>query len=307
MARDVCPGFISIGSPAAVVFRHPSLLKRPADATFTALSSAGAVSARIPIVKGAGEATRVRITAAALTHAGRVREANEDCIAVGSWHSQSEMQSPQLFEHTLEAGFVAIVADGMGGHPAGHIASEYATRRLAELLPEAETEREIAFAVRQANTTLFLEMCREPHRAAMGTAIAGLTIRDGSITVFNVGDVRAYRLDQGELVQLSTDDTMDPGWEPGSTLLPRSGMLTQCLGGMYDFNDIAPHVDRESFRPGATYLLCSDGLHEVLARDEIVPLIGPDLARSAQALFDAAMDAASTDNVSIILVRAEPA
>jgi len=246
------------------------------------------------------------VTAAALTHPGRVREANEDCVAVGSWHSQAEMQSPQLFEHRLETGFVAIVADGMGGHPAGHIASEYATKRLAELLPEAETKRDIAFAVRQANATLFLEMCREPHREAMGTAVAGLTILDGNVTVFNVGDVRAYRLDRGELVQLSVDDTMDPGWEPGA-FLPRSGMLTQCLGGMPDFSDITPHVDREPYRAGATYMLCSDGLHEVLARDEIIALIGPDLEQSAKALFQAAIDAASTDNVSIILVRAEPA
>ena len=214
------------------------------------------------------------------------------------------MQSPRVFEHTLEPGFIAIVADGMGGHPVGHIASQYATRRLAELLPEARTEQETAFAVRQANAGLFAEMCREPRWATMGTAVAGLTIRAGMVTAFNVGDVRAYRVAKDGLVQLGEDDSMDPDWEPGS-LLPRSGMLTQCLGGAPVFSDIVPHVSQEPCRAGSTYLLCSDGVHEVLAADAMAALIGSDLARSAQELFDAAMEAASTDNASIVLIRVE--
>lgn len=212
------------------------------------------------------------------------------------------MQSPQVFEHTLDAAFLAIVADGMGGHPVGHIASQYATRRLAELLPQARTEQETAFAVRQVNAGLFAEMCREPRWATMGTAVAGLTIGAGMVTAFNVGDVRAYRVAKDGLVQLGKDDSMDPDWEPGA-LLPRSGMLTQCLGGAPVFSDIVPHVSQEPCRAGSTYLLCSDGVHEVLAANKIAALIGSDLALSTMELFEAAMEAASTDNASIVLVR----
>jgi len=235
-----------------------------------------------------------------------VRTVNEDCIAVGEWCAQKDMRSPQCFEQTPATGLVALVADGMGGHPAGDVASQYATRRLAELLPETRTEQEMAFAVRQANAGLYAEMCREPRWAAMGTAVAGLMIHAGHVMVFNVGDVRAYRINSGRLAQLSVDDGMDPDWQPGS-LLPRSGMLTQCLGGLNRFLDVTPHVRCEPCRAGDIYLICSDGLHEVLAADDIAALIDSDLASSTQELFDAAIEAGSTDNISIVLVRVEPA
>jgi protein phosphatase len=212
------------------------------------------------------------------------------------------MTSPRFFDQPLGGGFVAIVADGMGGHSAGDVASEYAVKRLAERLPGAATEGETAFAMRQVNAGLYSEMCREPRWAAMGSAVAGLVARPHGITLVNVGDVRIYRAKGRGLVQLSVDDSLDADWEPGS-LIPRSGMLTQSLGGVYVFADIVPHVCSEPCRPGATYLLCSDGLYEALSAEEMSALIGPDLVRSAQALFDAAMAAESTDNVSIILVR----
>lgn len=225
---------------------------------------------------------------------------------MGGWRAQAGMQAPRLFEQPIEPEFVALVADGMGGHAAGDVASQYITKRLAELLPEAATEEEIAFAVRRVNTGLFAEMCREPRWAAMGSAVAGLVARSDGVIVFNVGDVRIYRLTGRRLVQLTVDDALDFAWQHGS-LLPRSGVLTQCLGGVSGFSDIAPHVYREACGAGATYLLCSDGLYEALAAEEMAALIGPDLVRSTQALFDAAMAAVSTDNVSIILVRLEAA
>lgn len=263
-------------------------------------------SARISGVKKASRAPRFRVTAAAFTHTGRVRPVNEDCIGLAAWQAQASMTSPRFFDQPLGSGFVAIVADGMGGHAAGDVASRYAVRRLTERLPEAATEEETAFAVRQVNAGLYSEMCREPRWAAMGAAVAGLTARPHGITLVNVGDVRIYRAKRRGLVQLSVDDSYDADWEPGS-LLPRSGMLTQSLGGAYVFSDIVPHVCSEPCRPGTTYLLCSDGLYEALSAEEMGALIGPDLVRSAQALFDAAMAAESTDNVSIVLVRIKAA
>lgn len=246
----------------------------------------------------------LRVTAAAFTHTGCVRPINEDCIGVGGWHVQADMESPRLFEQPLARGFVALIADGMGGHAAGDIASRYVTRHLAKLLPETATPDEIAFALRRVNVGLCAEMCREPRWAGMGAAVAGLLTRPDGVTVFNVGDVRVYRAGSYGFVQLSVDDAPDSEWQPGS-LVPRSGILTQCLGGAIGFSDIAPHVCREDCSAGSTYLLCSDGLYEALTVEEMAALIGPDLPRSAQALFDAAMAAASTDNVSIILVRLE--
>lgn len=251
-------------------------------------------------------APKLRVTAAAFTHAGYVRPVNEDCVGIGGWCGQANMESPRLFEQPLESEFIALIADGMGGHAAGDVASRYATRKLAKALPGAATEKEIAFAVRRVNVGLCAEMCREPRWAGMGTAVAGLAIRPHGVTVFNVGDVRVYRIRKRGLAQLTVDDSLDSGWQPGS-LLSRSGILTQCLGGVSGFSDIEPHLCRETCRAGSTYLMCSDGLYEALAADEMAALIGPDLVRSTQALFDAAMAAHSTDNVSIVLVRLEAA
>jgi serine/threonine protein phosphatase PrpC len=249
--------------------------------------------------RSAGQALCVE--AAALTHRGAVRARNEDCLAVDGWIAQEDMLAARVISQALDAPFVCIVADGMGGHPAGDVASRLAAECLAKMLAEVPQER-IGAALRQINTQFYAVMQRFPQCSGMGTVVSGLVARPQGVAVFNVGDSRAYRIADGRLEQLSVDDSADADWETGG-FVRRSGMVTQSLGGAWEYMDIEPHLRVEPCRPGSTYLLCSDGLYDALAPEEIAALIGPDLAASANSLFEAAMAARARDNVSLALVR----
>jgi serine/threonine protein phosphatase PrpC len=243
----------------------------------------------------------LRVEAAALTHRGPVRARNEDCLAVNGWIAQENMSAARVFAQALDAPFVCVVADGMGGHPAGDVASRLAAECLAKMLAEVPDDR-IGATLRQVNTQFYAVMQRFPQCSGMGTVVSGLVARPRGVIVFNVGDSRAYRFAAGRLEQLSVDDSAEPDGEAGA-FMPRSGMVTQSIGGGWEFMDIEPHLHLEPCRPGSTYLLCSDGLYDALAPEEIAERIGPDLAASANALFEAAMAAPARDNVSIALVR----
>ena len=112
--------------------------------------------------------------------------------------------------------------------------------------------------------------------------------------VFNVGDSRVYRIEAGALVQLSTDDTPGPKLPDGRTAVYTSSIISQVLGG-YGPDDPAeqldPHVLSEPLRDGARYLICSDGLTDLVERDEIEELLDRDDDASVRALFEAAMAA----------------
>ena len=251
----------------------------------------------------------VRLSAAAFTHRGAVRANNEDTIALGSWVRSAAMAAPERLEHEVADGapLVALVADGMGGHAAGEVASRVAAERLVEQAARAVDEAALAGLLRAVNDELFELMRARPGLAGMGTTVAGVVVLPAACLVFNVGDSRVYRSDAAGLVQLSTDDTPGPKLADGRTAAIPSHLITQTLGG--DFHDeVVPHVLREPLDQPRRYLICSDGLSDLLGRDEIEALLADDLAASVTALFEAAMARGGRDNVSLILleVRREP-
>ena len=241
------------------------------------------------------------IEAAGITHKGTVRENNEDCIAIGYWFSQETMDAARSFQHELDLPFVCVVADGMGGHNDGEQASLLVARGLARRLPAFDHDK-IASSVRAVNAELYAHVGEHPELAGMGSTAVGLAVHGTSLTVFNVGDSRAYKIGERGLMQLSTDDSMVQNWKPGSPFA-RSSMLTQCFGGRPTFNDVEPHLHLEPCVAGSTYLLCCDGLYETLPEERIMELIGPDLQASVEALLRAALEEAAKDNVTIILLR----
>jgi protein phosphatase len=247
-----------------------------------------------------------RLEAAGLTHRGSARKTNEDCLAFGAWSSQENMESACSFENVPGVPFACIVADGMGGHNDGELASHLVATRLAERLGAAEPEK-IASVLHAVNAELFEVVALRPELAGMGTTVVGLCQAGASIAIFNVGDSRASRIDKEALVQLSVDDSEDTDWKPGS-LFARSGMLTQCFGGYSEFSAIEPHVHIEACMHGNTYLLCSDGLYESLDEEQLLAMIDDDLAGSVDRIFQAALKFFASDNVTIVLVRvAQPA
>jgi serine/threonine protein phosphatase PrpC len=243
----------------------------------------------------------LRIDAAGITHKGTVRENNEDCIAIGYWTSQETMESARAFQHELDLPFACVVADGMGGHNDGEAASLLVAKSLARRLPAFGPDK-VAASVRAVNAELYAHVGEHPELAGMGSTVVGLAVHDASLAIFNVGDSRAYRIDDQGLVQLSVDDAFIQNWRPGSGVA-RTGMLTQCFGGRPTFTDIEPHLHVEPCVAGNTYLLCCDGLYETLPEDQIKALIGADLKSSAEALLRAALDLKAKDNVTIALVR----
>lgn len=243
----------------------------------------------------------LHIEAAGITHRGAVRENNEDCIAIGYWVSQETMEAARGFQHPLDMPFACVVADGMGGHNDGEQASLLVGRSLARRLPAFGPDKIIA-SVRAVNAELYAHVGEHPELAGMGSTAVGLAVHGARLAIFNVGDSRAYKVVEHGLAQLSVDDSIVQNWRPGSAFA-RSSVLTQCFGGRTTFTDIEPHLHLEPCVPGSTYLLCSDGLYETLAEEQMFALIGADLQTSVEALLRAALAKLAKDNVTIALVR----
>ena len=249
------------------------------------------------------KATTLRV--AALTHVGKRRHLNEDCIAVGPQISSAIMDDPALVILPLDAPCVCLVADGMGGHPAGDVASRLAIESLhAQSLHPGMDDAAITAVLRRTNRALFEEMERTAHLIGMGTTIAGLTASESEVVAFNVGDSRIYRVREGAIEQISTDDSEDIVTSFMSLEFPTRA-LNQCLGGYPGVEEITPHLIREPAQPNCAYLICSDGLHDMLDDATIAACLGTDLEQSVRTLFECAMAEGGIDNISIILARLE--
>jgi PPM family protein phosphatase len=255
---------------------------------------------------GVPEATAtLLLTATAFTHVGAVRARNEDTIAVDDWLMSQSMDAPVILQRIVLTPLVCLVADGLGGHAGGDVASRFVAETLAERAAEAGDAAALESLLRAVDAALFGAMRERPALQGMGSTVAGLHVAPAGLMVFNVGDSRVYRVEPSGLVQLSTDDTPGPKLEDGRTAAYTMSLLSQSLGGWHEPEGIAPHVLREP-SPGR-WLLCSDGLSDRLDSDTIAAHIGEDDAASVAALFDAAMAAGGDDNISILLVRLRPA
>jgi PPM family protein phosphatase len=245
----------------------------------------------------------LNLHATAFTHRGAVRASNEDAIGVGDWISSAPMAAPEVLERTVGAPLICLVADGMGGHAAGEVASRAVAEHLCRRAAAATDEAALGTLLRDADAELFALMRERPAWRGMGTTVAGVSIAPGRVMAFNVGDSRVYRIDDGALVQLSTDDTPGPKLADGRTAAMTSHLVTQSLGGADTPSGIVPHVLSEPLERGGHYLVCSDGLTDLVERAAIETLLDPDDRTSARALFEAAMARGGHDNVSLILLR----
>jgi PPM family protein phosphatase len=253
----------------------------------------------------AGGASALALTAIAFTHVGAVRTRNEDSVAVDDWVTSRSMDQPMTMQRIVLTPMVCLVADGLGGHAGGDVASRFVAECLAERAAEATDAAALKDLLRAVDQALFAMMRERPALHGMGTTVAGLHVAPSGLAVFNVGDSRVYRIEPFGLSQLSTDDTPGPKLADGRTAAHTTAVLTQSLGGWHEPDGITPHVLAETIE--GRYLLCSDGLSDRLDPEAIAGHIGEDDAASVGALFTAAMAAGGDDNVSIVLVRLRPA
>ncbi|HJV04881.1 MAG TPA: Stp1/IreP family PP2C-type Ser/Thr phosphatase, partial [Actinomycetota bacterium] len=225
---------------------------------------------------------------------GRVRQGNED----------SFMVHEPLF----------AVADGMGGHQGGEVASKLALETLGRLTLEdtRDTAPNLADAVRQANRAVLEKASTDPGLHGMGTTLTALVAGANRVFLAHVGDSRAYLLRDGSLEQLTEDHTVVESLVREGRLTrqeaeihPQRSILTRALG--VD-GEIEVDERSEEVSPGDRILLCSDGLTGMVPEPEIQRILSEldDPQRAADALVDAANDAGGQDNITALILDVLP-
>jgi serine/threonine protein phosphatase PrpC len=234
---------------------------------------------------------------------GRARSNNEDSVALDNDVA------------------LAVLADGMGGYNAGEVASNMATsfirtelgrwlREAQSHASDAEVRRAMDICVDNANRAIFNAANSNPQYAGMGTTLVVAVFRENRLLVGHVGDSRAYRLRAGRLQQISRDHSLlqeqiDAGLiTPEQAAFSANKNLVTRAVGVEDTVLLETH--QHDVQPGDTYLMCSDGLSDMLDDASIgqVLLAHDSLTAACQALIDAANDAGGKDNISVVLVRA---
>lgn len=242
-----------------------------------------------------------RVNVSALTHVGKVRQKNEDAICSSKWVRNKSMDNPRVEEYQISTARTFVVADGVGGQNAGEIASQLAVNALSRVEISLRSPAAIRSELQRVNRFVYSEADRNPNCLEMGTTIAGISVLSDRIYWFNVGDSRIYRYRDGFLRQLSVDDV--------SIYRDRYGgerrLLTQSIGGTKKFRDVDPHIGEEPIEPGWTYLLCSDGLTDMVTTDSIELAMDRPTEGQLQSLFSLAMEAGGRDNISIITVSVQ--
>ena len=231
--------------------------------------------------------------AAAVSHVGKVRSNNQDSGYAGT----------SLF----------LVADGMGGHAGGDVASAIATNRIKEIdhgYPTAE-DAQVALqsALLAANGLLAETVFEHPELTGMGTTVSAIIRVDDKLALAHIGDSRIYLLRDGELKQVTVDHTfvqrlVDTGriTEEEALTHPRRSVLMRVLGDV----DSSPEIDTWTLdtAPGDRWLLCSDGLSGVVKQEVIAAILtnvaSPKVA--AERLVRASLDAGAPDNVTAVVV-----
>ena len=252
------------------------------------------------------------LQSASLTDPGRVRDHNEDCI-----------------ESRPEIGLF-VLADGMGGYNAGEVASGMATSLIADGLQEAWipgnvtrlgreeskalSEKLIREHIARANNAIFTTSQNNPECAGMGTTLVVCLFYDNFLTVAHIGDSRLYRLRGEGMEQVTRDHSLLQEQLDSGLITPEEAKLSQNKNLVTRALGIDPSVDAEihvyETQPDDTYVLCSDGLSDMVEDEEIrltLLTLKTNPSLTVQQLVQAANDNGGRDNISAMLIRvAEP-
>jgi len=250
--------------------------------------------------------------AAGLSDVGLQREHNEDSYCI-------------LSEHRL-----FVVADGMGGHRAGDVASHMATKEITAFFDAANVDGDgaewpaeedsrltpeqnrLVSAVKLANQRIFQASAGNRSVQGMGTTVVGALFNrdERKIHVAHVGDSRAYRVRAGDITQLTRDHSLLNDYllvMPNLTDAQRERLPTNVITRALGMQDSVP-VDLlfEDVEPGDVYVLCSDGLNGMVSDDRILDIVhnaGADVETAAKALVAQANQNGGEDNTTVVVVR----
>jgi len=206
------------------------------------------------------------------------------------------------------------VADGMGGHAAGAVASSLLVEKLKGFDQELEPGRELEtlrLKVERANLEIFRESEKTRAHRGMGTTLVAALVLGSKYIALNIGDSRMYRFDGGIVRAVTADHSLVEQLVRAGAISPEEAryhpqrnVITRAVG-------LSPAVDADIFeldwKPGDILVLCSDGLHGVIEDDDFVSVLssGRSLESMCDVLVQLALDAGGTDNITVILIRLE--
>lgn len=245
----------------------------------------------------------MKVAMSAITDVGMVREKNEDQVAT----------IPELG--------LAILADGMGGHQAGEVASDMAidliTRHFVESFKSCDNNgvlknetSVICEAIQMANSAIFEMAQQRPECNGMGSTIVVTLFYNNRMYVGHVGDSRLYRFRDSKLGQVTDDHSVVQELLSRGLISPdearnsaHKNLVTRALGIE---NNVEPDIDSQAIEEDDTYLLCSDGLSDVLPDDVIEKVLydhSNNIGEAARILVREANDHGGPDNISVVLVK----
>ncbi len=247
-------------------------------------------------------ANQLRLDVAQLTDVGRKREHNEDNMAyVIPKDSQVMSMKGALF----------IVADGMGGHAAGEVASEIAVDTVSNVYymdDNLDVAGPLLQAIKRANVAIHQRAAENMLRSGMGTTCVAAVLRGNAAYIANVGDSRAYLVRQGQVKQIS----LDHSWvaeqvraglltEDQARTHAQRNVITRSLGTQ---PDVEVDVFRELIQPGDTLVLCSDGLSGLISDEELMRIVEQSVPQeSVYHLVERANENGGPDNITAIVVQ----
>jgi PPM family protein phosphatase len=225
---------------------------------------------------------------AARSDVGLVRSNNEDSVYAGAR--------------------LLALADGMGGHAAGEVASQLVIAALAHLdddEPGGDLLAKLDSAVRAGNSAIAAQVEMEPDLEGMGTTLTAILFAGNRIGMIHIGDSRGYLLRDGELTQITKDDTyvqtlVDEGrlTKDEAHSHPQRSLIMRALTG----HEVEPTLTMREVRLGDRYLLCSDGLSDPVSDETILDALKiPDVTDSADRLIELALRGGGPDNVTVVI------
>jgi PPM family protein phosphatase len=248
------------------------------------------------------------VEACALTDVGCVRKENQDSVL---------LVNPPLGQPRSELGVLAIVADGMGGHNGGGAASQLAVETISSYYYEHGTEDPLvvlAGSAARANTEVFETARADPALLGMGTTLTVVLLREDRAYVAHVGDSRAYRVGAAGIRQITEDHTVVAELARQGVIAadevekhPDKNLITRAVGTKPQVA-VYTAAEIEAVGPGDVFVLCSDGLHDLVSTEEMrASVTTVDPYQACRHLIELARHRSGHDNISVcVLAAREP-
>lgn len=249
------------------------------------------------------------------TDVGLVRESNQDHFLIAElartmWVLQTSLPQPEI-QHGNRRGHLFLIADGMGGHFGGEIASALTVKTVEQFMLDVfHRAEDFQTALKQAHFRLLKKSARHPEVSGMGTTLTMAVANNWKLFVVHAGDSRCYLFRNNELMQLTTDHTIVAELIRNGALKPEDAahhryrnVVTNVVGASLD--QVQVEVQEFELQPEDVLLLCSDGLNDMLKDDEICDILQTerDPQMACDRLVNEALEKGGRDNITTIVTR----